>query len=115
MKRWLGFAIRSVVVLIAVLGMATATATPLAGQQAPDSVPAAGPDSVPQADTSAAPISSASTDLRGPRIRPDFQRVEPPFGTSKASSSAAAGSHTFTITTLVLVLAIIIIVLLVAN
>ena len=113
MARWLSLAVRGAVVLVVLLTLATATARPLAGQQAADSVTHIGAGAVPA--RSASTTSTASTDLPGPRVRPDFQRVEPTFAGSEASSSTAVASHTFTITTLVLVLAVIIIVLLVAD
>ena len=109
MMRWLSLAVRTAVVLAAVLCIATATATPLVGQQAADAPQAAG--------ASASQTNSARTDLPGPRVRADFPRVEPAFAGSNAPSSAAAaaGSHTFTITTLALVLVVIIAVLLIAK
>ena len=98
MVRWL---------LIAVL--CVAAPTPLVAQQ--DSVPA------PQAGASAAPASSASTALPGPRLRPEWRPVEPSFaGSSSAGPMAASGgSHTVTVTTLVLVLVVIIAVLLIVK
>jgi len=107
MMRWLSIADRGAVTLVAVL--CVAAATPLAAQQA------SGP--APQAGASAAQASSASTALPGPRLRPEWRRVEPSFADSSASRpvAATAGSHTVTITTLVLVLVVIIAVLLIAK
>jgi len=107
MIRWPSIADRGAMILVAVL--CVAGATPLAAQQ--DSVPA------PQAGASAAPASSASTSLAGPRLRPEWQRVEPSFVGSSTSTPMAAsgGSHTVTVTTLVLVLVVIIAVLLIAK
>lgn len=107
MARWLSIVVRSAVVVIVMLCIATVTARPLSGQQAADSVP--------QAAATVSPASSAGADLSGPRVRPDFQRVEPTIPGGNASSSAAVASHTFTITTLALVLVVIILVLLVAD
>lgn len=79
-----------------------------AAQQAPDSARVAEP-------ASSASVSSPST-LPGPRLSPQFQRVEPTLArsTSETSSLAVAdGQHTIVISTLALVLAVIIIVLLV--
>ena len=105
MVRWLGITDCGAMILIAVL--CVAAATPLVAQQ--DSVPA------PQAGASAAQASSASTALPGPRLRPEWRRVEPKFpGNSAVGPMAASGgTHTITVTTLVLVLLIIIVVLLV--
>ena len=96
MMRWLRIA--------AVL--CVAAATPLAAQQASDPVP---PASAPAAQQA----SSASTALPGPRLQPEWQRVEPSFADRRASGpvAAAAGTHTITVTTLVLVLLVIIAVL----
>lgn len=107
MKHWLSIAHRGAVTLVAVL--CVAAATPLAAQQA------SGP--APQAGASAAQASSASTTLPGPRLRPEWRRVEPSFADSSASApvAASADTHTITVTTLVLVLVIIIAVLLIAN
>jgi hypothetical protein len=89
MKRWLG--------IVAVL--CVAAATPLVAQQA----------------SSPAPLAGASTALAGPRLQPEFRRVQPAFADSSASASAAvaSGSHTITVTTLVLVLVVVIVVLLI--
>jgi hypothetical protein len=99
--------IRAVVVLVAAL-----CAAPLAesaAQQAPDSARVAVP-------ASSASVSSPST-LPGPRLSPQFQRVEPTLArspTSETSSLAVAdGQHTIVISTLVLVLGVIILVLLI--
>lgn len=100
MKQWLSMA--------AVL--CVAAATPLLAQQA--SSPA------PQASSIPAPAqaSSATTPLPGPRLEPEWRRVEPTFAANRASGSAAtADTHTITVTTLVLVLVVIIAVLLIAN
>ncbi len=99
MKRWLSMA--------AVL--CVATATPLVAQQA--SSPA------PQAGARAAQASSATTTLPGPRLQPEWRRVQPAFADSSASVSAVAssGTTTITVTTLVLVLVVIIAVLLIAK
>jgi hypothetical protein len=101
MKRWLSMA--------AVL--CVAAVTPLVAQQA--SSPA------PQAGARAVQASSASTPstLPGPRLAPEWRRVEPSFADNSAAASAAAASdsHTITVTTLVLVLIVIIAVLLIAK
>jgi len=108
MKRWLSIANRAVVTLVAVL--CVAAATPLVAQQASDPVPQASAPAAQQA-------SSASTPLPGPRLSPEWRRVEPSFADSSASRpvAAAAGSHTFTVTTLVLVLVVVIAVLVIAD
>jgi hypothetical protein len=89
--------------------LCVAAGTPLAAQQASGSAPPAG--------VSAAQASSASAALPGPRLRPEWQRVEPSFVGSSTSAPMAAsgGSHTVTVTTLVLVLVVIIAVLLIAK
>jgi len=98
MKRWLS-------TFVTVL--CVAAATPLVAQQASEPAPQAGPG--------AAQASSATTALPGPRLQPEWRRVEPTFADSRASEpvAAAAGSHTITVTTLVLVLVVIIAVLLI--
>lgn len=100
---------RAGLILIAVL--CAAAVTPLAGQQAQDSarvVPA-----------SPARVSAPSTIPLGPRLSPQFQRVEPRLAPSSASQNssfaAAAGQHTIVISTLALVLVVIIVVLLVVK
>lgn len=104
-KRWFRLAGRGAVILTA--GVCLAAATPLGAQQV--AAPA------PPAAATAAPVSPASTTLPGPRVRPEWRRVEPSFADSSAAASttAVAGSHTVTVTTLVLVLAVIILVLLI--
>lgn len=100
-------------ILIAVL--CAAAVTPLKGQQSPDSARVAPASAVP---TSAPQASSSNTTL-GPRLSPQFQRVEPRLAPSTASEGSslalAAGQHTIVFSTLALVLAVIIIVLLVVN
>jgi len=113
--RWLTGADRGGLTLVAVL--CVAAATPLVSQQ--DSVPGA------QAGTSEGQASSAntsttlstSTTLPGPRLRPEWQPVEPSFaGSRTARPMAASGdSHTITVTTLVLVLVVIVAVLLITR
>jgi hypothetical protein len=109
MIRWKSIADRGAMALVAVL--CVAAARPLVAQQ--DSLPA------PQAGAGAAQASSASTSptpsLAGPRLRPEWRRVEPVFprGTTAGPMAASGGTTTITVTTLVLVLLIIIVVLLV--
>jgi hypothetical protein len=106
MARWLGSADRGALALVALL--CVAAGAPLAAQQ--DSVP------TPPLGASAAPASAATTSLAGPRLRPEWRRVEPNVRWSSGARSMASsggGSHTITVTTLVLVLLIIIVVLLV--
>jgi len=107
MIRWPSIADRGAMILVAVL--CVAAARPLAAQQSSGSAPPAGV-SAPQA-------TSASAALPGPRLRPEWQHVEPSFvGTSMSAPMAASGgSHTVTVTTLVLVLVVIIAVLLIAK
>jgi hypothetical protein len=106
MIRWLSIADRGAMVLAGVLCIAAAT--PLSAQQ--DSVPA------PQAGVTAAPVSSSSTSLPGPRLRPEWRRAEPSFASnSTAPLAPSGGSHTVTVTTLVLVLVVIIAVLLIVR
>ncbi len=107
MMRWPSTADRVAMALVAVL--CVAAATPLAAQEA------SGP--APQAGASAAQASSASTALPGPRLRPEWRRVEPSFADSSALGpvAASAGTHTITVTTLVLVLVVIIAVLLIVK
>ena len=107
MMRWPGIVDGGAMVLVALL--CVAAGTPLAAQQASGSAPPAA--------VSAAQVSSASAVLPGPRLRPEWQRVEPSFVGSSPSAPMAAsgGSHTVTVTTLVLVLVVIIAVLLIAK
>jgi hypothetical protein len=107
MMRWSSMADSGAMALAAVL--CVAAAMPLAAQQ--------GSGSVPPAGASVAQASSASAALPGPRLRPEWQRVEPSFvGSSTAAPMAASGgSHTVTVTTLVLVLVVIIAVLLIVK
>jgi hypothetical protein len=107
MIRWPSIAGRGAMVLVAAL--CVAAASPLAAQQ--DSV------SAPQASAIRAQASSASTSLPGPRLRPEWRRVEPRFaGNGTAGPMAGSGgSHTITVTTLVLVLVVIIAVLLIVK
>jgi len=90
MKRWLSLA--------AVL--CVATATPLVAQQA----------------SSPAPQSRARTALAGPRLQPEFRRVQPAFSDSTSSTSAVVSdTHTIRMSTIVLVLVVVILVLLIAK
>ena len=90
MKRWLRIA--------AVL--CVALATPLVAQQA----------------TSPAPQPGARTTLAGPRLQPEFRRVQPAFADSSATAApVVSDTHTITVTTLVLVLVVVILVLLIAR
>lgn len=106
--RWSTTADRSAVTLVAALCIAAAT--PLAAQQAASPAPLAG--------ASAVPTTSPGAPLPGPRLRPEWQPVEPSFADNSepapmAATTTAAGSNTITISTLALVLVVIIIVLLV--
>jgi hypothetical protein len=110
MMRRLTGADRGGMTLLAVL--CVAAATPLVAQQ--DSVPVA------QAGASAVQASSAtattlSTSTTIPRLRPEWQPVEPSFASSRTARAMAASgdSHTITVTTLVLVLLVVIAVLLI--
>ncbi len=109
MIHWPSTADRGAMALVAVL--CVAAATPLAAQAQQDSVPA------PQAGAGAPQASAASTSLPGPRLRPEWRRVEPTFtgSTSAGPMAASGGSHTVTVTTLVLVLVVIIAVLLIVK
>jgi len=90
MPRWLRLA--------AVL--CVATATPLVAQQA----------------SSPAPATAARSAQGGPRLQPEFRRVQPAFADSSASASpVVSDTHTFRMTTLVLVLVVVILVLLIAK
>jgi len=92
MKRWLR--------IFAVL--CVAAATPLVAQQASSPAPA--------------PQARASTVLAGPRLTPEFRRVQPAFSDSSAAASpVVSDTHTITVTTLVLVLVVVILVLLIAR
>ena len=107
MIRWLTTADRGPMTLAVALYVVAAA--PLAAQQA------AGP--VSPAGATAAQARPAPAVLPGPRIRPEWRRVEPTFAdssvTAPMAASAAASSHTITISTLTLVLVIIIVVLLI--
>ena len=90
MTRWLR--------IVAVLYVAAAT--PLVAQQA----------------SSPAPQAAARTALAGPRLQPEFRRVQPAFSDSSASAApVVSDTHTITVTTLVLVLVVVILVLLIAK
>jgi len=90
MKRWLSIA--------AVLSVAAAT--PLVAQQA----------------ASPAPQVRAATAQAGPRLQPEFQRVQPAFTARSAPASpVVSDTHTIRMTTLVLVLVVVILVLLIAK
>jgi hypothetical protein len=92
MNRWLNMA--------AVL--CVATATPLVAQQASSPAP------VPQSD--------ARTALAGPRLQPEFRRVQPAFSDSTSSASpVVSDTHTIRMSTIVLVLVVVILVLLIAK
>lgn len=93
---------RAAVVLTALLWIA---ALPLAAQQASGlaSPPGAG----------AAPASAARATLSGPRLRPEWRRVEPRF--ADLNTPAPSDNHTITISTVVLVLVVIIAVLLIVR
>lgn len=96
---------RCAMTLAAVLWLAAA---PLAAQQA------AGPTS--PAGASAAQARPTPAALPGPRLRPEWPRVESGFADSSVTApmaASAAASHTITISTLTLVLVIIILVLLI--
>jgi hypothetical protein len=99
---------RSAVVLAAVLCVVSTAR--LGAQQV--SVPAA-----PAVTTAAsAGVDSTTTEQAGPRLRPDWRRVESPMAErSSAAAMSSGGSHTVTVTTLVLVLVVIIVVLLVVK
>lgn len=107
MIRWLTTANRGAMILAVALYVAAAT--PLTAQQATGSTSPAG--------ATAARASATPAALPGPRLRPEWRRVEPTFADSSVTaymaSSAAAASHTITISTLTLVLVIIIVVLLI--
>jgi hypothetical protein len=75
-----------------VAALCVPAATPLKAQQT------SGPPT--QAGARAAQASSASTTLPGPRLHPEWRRVEPSFADSSASRSVAAADgsdHTFVI------------------
>ena len=96
---------RAAVILFAA-ALYVAAAAPLAAQQVTGSSPAS--------TSSAAPSTTA---LAGPRLRPDWPRVESRIadtGTSeRAAPASLAGTHTIRVTTLVLVLSVVILVLLI--
>jgi hypothetical protein len=80
--------------------LCVAGATPLVAQQA----------------TRPAPPAGASTAQPGPRLIPEFRRVQPAFSDSSASASpVVSDTHTIRMTTLVLVLVVVILVLLIAH
>jgi len=93
-----------------------AAATPVRAQQAADST-------TPVTVTEAPAVSdntthAATTELRGPRLRPaEWRGAEPTFAPRNASGSttAVAGTHTLTVTTLALVLIVILAVLLISD
>ena|SRR6266545_1589255 len=98
---------RAAVILFAT-ALYVAPAAPLAAQHVASSVPTS--------TTSAAPSTSS---LPGPRLRPEWPRVEPRIADTSASERASpanlSGTHTIQVTTLVLVLAVVILVLLVVK
>ena len=90
MHRWLSIA--------AVL--CVAAATPLVAQQT----------------FSPAPSAAAPSAQGGPRLQPEFRRVQPAFADSSASASpVVSDTHTIRMTTIVLVLVVVILVLLIAK
>lgn len=98
--------IRSAVVLAALLCVASTAR--LGAQQI--SAPAA------PAVTHAAPASvDATTTQAGPRLSPEWRRVESPMAQRNSAAAMSSDSHTVTVTTLVLVLVVIIVVLLVVK
>ena len=99
--------IRSAAVLAAVLCVVSTAR--LGAQQV--SAPAA------TAVTAAAPAGVDSTTTQaGPRLSPEWRRVESPMAErNTAAAMSSGGSHTVTVTTLVLVLVVIIVVLLVVK
>jgi len=90
MQRWLRLA--------AVL--CVATATPLVAQQT----------------SSPAPAAAAPSAQGGPRLQPEFRRVQPAFSDSSASASPVVSeTHTIRMSTVVLILVIVIAVLLLVK
>lgn len=98
--------IRCAVVLAALLCVASTAR--LGAQQI--SAPAA------PAVTNAAPASvDTTTTQAGPRLSPEWRRVESPMAQRNSAAAMSSDSHTVTVTTLVLVLVVIIVVLLVVK
>ena len=94
MHRWLG--------ITAVL--CVAGATPLVAQEAYSRAP------------QSAAVTPASSALPGPRLQPEWRRVQPAFADSSASPSpVVAETHTIRMTTIVLILVVVIAVLLLAK
>jgi len=97
--------------IILIAALCAAAVTPLWGQQASDSARAV-PVSPARSPSAAA--------LPGPRLVPQFQRVEPRLASRATTSQRpafmdAGGQHTIVVSTLALVLAAIIVVLLVVR
>lgn len=113
MVRWLGRAVRGVLMLLAV--GCIAAATPLGAQQAADSAALVTTTATPA--SAPATAHAVSTDSRGPRLSREWWSAEPAFPARNESRSttAVAGTHTLTVTTLALVLIVIIAVLLIAD
>jgi len=96
MQRWLG--------ITAMLCLAVAT--PVVAQQA----------STPAPQGAAAQTSSAPATLPGPRLQPEFRRVQPAFSDSTtAASPVVSDTHTIRMSTIVLILVVVILVLLIAR
>jgi len=87
--------------------LCVASATPLAAQDAASSSPASAPSPA-----------QPTAPLPGPRLRPEWPRIEPRVSEASASKGAFATSppatHIIRVSTLVLVLAVVILVLLIA-
>ncbi len=98
-------------VLVLVIAVCAMALSPLAAQQAVGPAPTAG--------VSAAPVSTPSASLPGPRLQPEYRRFEPSISDSSTSHRSAlmsgGGSHTIVISTLALILIVVIVVLLVAK
>ncbi len=71
---------------------------------------------IAQQATSPAPPAAARTALAGPRLQPEFRRVQPAFSDRNASAGpVVSDTHTIRMTTVVLVLVVVILVLLIAK
>jgi hypothetical protein len=103
MVRWSSISNRAMILLVTAL--CSGAMTTLGAQQPSATAP------------SATPVSSPSTVLSGPRLKPEWPRFEPRVAESNATSSALLASggsnHTFVFSTLTLVIIGVLVVLLV--
>ena len=110
MMHWSSTAGRVALILVAVLS--AAAATPTAAQQAAQQAPGTGPT----AEGASAWPAASSAPLPGPRLSPEFPRVEPSIEErSTIARPVPPAQNTIVISTLALVLIAVIVTILVVN